>query len=127
MPAKSLSTQEVADLVGVPYTTLLKWQTTDRLLRPTLGGGGRRGGDRWSPAEVELARTVARLREADLPVRYVKAVVDALRGHRGGKARTAVYLTVCVREAADTPERRVALLEIQGDAPLRDATQLACL
>lgn len=121
------STQDVADHLGVPYTTLLKWQTTDLLLRPTPGLGGRRGGDRWPRAEVLMAQRVAQLRNAGLPVRFVKAVVDALRAHRGPNTDTSVYLAVHVKEGPDQPDRRIALLRVDGREPLRDATQLSCL
>lgn len=127
MPPASLSTQQVAESLGVPYTTLLKWQTTDGLLRPSLGLGGRRGGDRWSRSELELARVVMRLRDAGLPLRFIKAVLVALRSHRGPKAEVAVYVSVHVRERRDDPERRISLLRVEQGDNLRDATQLSCL
>lgn len=127
MPPAIRTTQEVADHLGVPYTTLLKWQTIDGLLKPTPGLGGRRGGDRWPRAEVQLARVVSQLRDAALPMRVIKAVVEALRGHRGPKLETTVYIAVHVREDVEQTDRRIALLRVDGDKPLRDATQLTCL
>lgn len=127
MPPSTLSTHQVAETIGVPYTTLLKWQTNDRLLRPALGRGGRRGGDRWSVSEVELARLVARLRAADLPVRYIRTVTEALRASQAGRTEASVYLAVHVRDAGNHSDRRVALLRIEDGGSLRDATQLSCL
>jgi DNA-binding transcriptional MerR regulator len=127
MSPTTRSTQEVADDLRVPYTTLLKWQVSDGLLKPIPGLGGRRGGDKWPRAEVQMARVVAQLRDAGLPVRFIKTVIDALRIHRGPKIEPTVYLAVHVREAADQPDRRIALLRVDGRKPLRDATQLSCL
>ena len=127
MPPTTRSTQDVAEDLGVPYTTLLKWQVTDGLLKPTPGLGGRRGGDRWPRIEVQLARVVAQLRDAGLPVRFIKAIVEALRGHRGPKTETVIYVAVHVKEAAEQSDRRIALLRVDGREPLRDATQLSCL
>jgi hypothetical protein len=121
---RSLSTQQVADNVGVSYSTLLKWQSVDKLLQPTLGAGGRRGGDRWNASEALLAGVVASLRAVGLPVRLVKAIIAPLRAWRGRKTEVTVYVAVCVRSAPDEPEKRVAYLRLDRDGQLREATQL---
>lgn len=127
MRRPSLSTQQVAELLGVPYTTLLKWQSRDGLLRPILGPGGRRGGDRWPRGEIKLARLVWQLRGANLPVPYIKAVIEALRAQRRAHMDATVYLAVHVRGAGDDSDRRIALFQIESGGRLRDASQLSCL
>lgn len=98
MTSESRSTRQVAAILGVPYTTLLKWQTLDRLLRPELGAGGRRGGDRWSELEVRLAEQVVLLREAGLPVRFIREAIDLLRSESGTECDASVHLSLHLRD-----------------------------
>lgn len=124
MPPTSRTTRQVAADLGVPYTTLTKWVAVDALLAPIAGPGGRRGGDRWSPREIELARLIVRLRAADLPVRIIAAIVGVLRASKTAPWGATVHVAVHARDTADSPERRLALLELRDDGSLRDAAQL---
>ena len=127
MPSHTLSTQQVADTLGVPYTTLLKWQSSDRLLRPILGAGGRRGGDRWPSKELELARVVVRLRDAGLPVRFIRQVVEVLRAYRGGAAEASVYLAVHSHRCANGLDLPIAAFNVEEGGNQHDPAQLSCL
>lgn len=122
--SRVLSSRQVAEAIGAPYGTLMKWQTRDGLLQPTPGGGGRRGGDRWSRTEAWLASVVADLRRAHVPVDYLRPIIGALRAWRGQKAEVSVYLAVHVRATPDAPEKRVAFFHLRSDGALEDATQL---
>lgn len=128
MPGPFRSTQQVADEIGVPYSRLIKWQSNDHLLKPARGGGGRRGGDLWSPNERLLARVVAHLRGAGLPLPLVRSVLRPLRALRtalSSKAEVTVYVTVCLRTSPRAAEQTVACLRIDRDGELRDPSQLA--
>ena len=122
--SRVLSSRQVAESIGTPYGTVLKWQTRDGLLRPTPGGGGRRGGDRWPRTEAWLAGVVADLRRASMPVAYLRSIIAALRAWRGPKAAVSVYLVVHVRATPDAPEKRVAFFHLRSDGTLEDGTQL---
>lgn len=127
MPSHTLSTQQVADALGVPYTTLLKWQSSDRLLRPILGAGGRRGGDRWPRKELELARVIVLLRNAGLPVRFIRQVVEALRAYRGRMTEVSAYLVVYAQRCEDGLEPSIAAFNVERGSIQHDPAQLSCL
>lgn len=72
---KGYTTREVAEVLGLPTSTILSW-TRRGLITPTRGP---RGAHVFSFQDIVLLRTARELLDADVPARKVRRALEALR------------------------------------------------
>jgi DNA-binding transcriptional MerR regulator len=83
------STREVAEVLGLPTSTILSW-TRAGLLTPVRGP---RGAYLFSFRDIVLLRTARELLDADVSALRVRRTLEALRGHLpGGRPLSAVHM-----------------------------------
>lgn len=98
---KGYTTREVAEVLGLPTSTILSW-TRSGLLTPERGP---RGSYVYSFQDIVLLRAARELLDADVPIRRVRSALEALRGQLPlGRPLSAVHISalgerVFVRDA----------------------------
>jgi DNA-binding transcriptional MerR regulator/Flp pilus assembly protein TadD len=98
------STKEVAEVLGLPSSTILSW-TRAGLLSPERGP---RGAYYFSFGDIAVLRSARELLSADVPVRRVKQTLEELRRQLpGGRPLSAVRLTASGSRVLVQDEGRV--------------------
>jgi tetratricopeptide (TPR) repeat protein len=87
---KGFSTREVAEVLGLPTSTILAW-TRSGLLTPERGP---KGAYLFSFQDIVLLRAAKELLDSDVPARRVRAALEALRGQLPvGRPLSAVHIS----------------------------------
>lgn len=125
MPASAgYTTREVAEVLDLPTARIRSW-TRQGLLTPTRGPGG---AYLFSFQDVAVLRAARALLDADVPLRRVRAALEAVRRHLPvGRPLSAVHLEavgsrILVRDAdrvwePDSGQIRLALGGTSGESP----------
>jgi len=87
---KGFSTREVAEVLGLPSSTILSW-TRSGLLTPERGA---KGAYLFSFQDIVLLRAAKELLDSDVPARRVRAALEALREQLPvGRPLSAVHIS----------------------------------
>jgi len=90
---KTYMAAQVADMVGVPYRTLMDW-VAHELLNPLNARSGQRIQTAWRPKDVREASVLANLRRAGFSLQNIKRACAYLRSLGHNPMSTGEFIVI---------------------------------
>lgn len=100
------TTEHVAELVGVPYSTLAQWAAEG--LIDVKRGRSKRDGYSWTAKHVYEAKVMADMRGLEVPLQLMRKAMKFLRTRGHNPFSTGTYLVI--RRGSGKGSRRIEAL-----------------